>query len=135
MPPSKKNNKTSITKFHQPKIWQRELKRPPSEAIKYASIRMKETCEDPSGFCDLLISDACQCPHLERYLPNMLDLNHVFCKNVKGPRSAPLMLADPIHALVSLQKKTNAFGIFLCLISLIFCCSIWLLSWKKALRW
>lgn len=112
MAPSKKSqsHKTDITKYHQPKIWQRELKRPPAEAVQAASIRMKETCDDPSGFCDLLVSDACQCPHLARWLPNMLDLNHVFCKDINGPRSQPVIMADPVHALVSLRQPIMLIG-------------------------
>jgi hypothetical protein len=73
-------------------ILHRELKRPREVGVEVATVRMKETCDAPSGFCDLLLSESSQCPHLCRWFPNMLELD--FC----GSKTAPF-LANPIHSL------------------------------------
>lgn len=79
-------------------VWQKELKKPPDRALESASIRMRETCDDPPGFCDLLLSEACHCPHLETFIPNgLLDLE--FCRSANSPRSQPLFLKNPVHDL------------------------------------
>ncbi|CAB9497825.1 terminal hydrolase 22 [Seminavis robusta] len=88
-------------------LWRIEAKLKRPAAVEEASIRMKETCDAPSGFCDLLLSESCQCPHLERWLPNMLELD--FCKNATGLKTQPLRLLNPVHSLhLSSQLEENS---------------------------
>ena len=82
-------------------VWQQELPAPPEKA---AEIARSKLCQDGSGYASLLCSEACQCSHLNEWLPHLLDLS--FCKPAS---QQPLLLKNPIHALhLSSQLEDNS---------------------------
>jgi len=136
MPPPAKRFK-SRQLFKQTLVWQGQFRRPPDQGVAEASLRMKETCDEPSGFCDLLLSEACHCPHLDAVLPDgLLDLG--FCRLVedrttttadgdvntggdhkkgkptfveKQPQKQKLIMANPVHALHMASQLEADFSI------------------------